>query len=612
MKKYFNIKKGFTLIELILVIGVGLAMSFTAFQSMSHKQEQLKASIVGQQIKNVGEAVNVYVSNHYDALSTLSNSTGTTTDVGPRTCTAASSSCVITTTTLTNEGLLPPTFSGKNAFNSTYTIVLKRSGTSPYYTISGLVTTTDPWKGPGNVIRYDWLGTAMQSAGLDSGMTRDIATRVNGYNGQWVVDNTSYSNITQLGQLAYITGYGSNSYSVYLRRDGVLPMTGQLNMNGNDIGNARNITASGTGNFGGNLATNGYSNTDMPTGWNGIRTGDVAATGTFGALKDGTTGSAGQLAAYMNKYGNIYSSNRITTDGFMTAGSYITSGDSITAAKDINAGNWLTAKNGLGNRLRIGGDNNGDYDIVFQPSSTGSNVVGFFSEGAATAFDFSFRGSVSALNTAGTQRGVYLDGNTGQINANSWISAKSGYGDTISIGGDAAGNDYEIRLGTDKPLTIYSPNKASASSIVFQVGGASSLGGDTKVSGNITASGNINGAYFQPTSTVAVGGTCASTGLMSKDSEGFLLSCQSGKWERQFNPAVTIRNDGVWAKNSDFQACNSDEVVVGGGGQCEEPGSHYIHYSAPSNNGWSIDCFPSNPSTGVDKGSLTYAICMKK
>ena len=611
MKKYFNIKKGFTLIELILVIGVGLAMSFTAFQSMSHKQEQLKASIVGQQIKNVGEAVNVYVSNHYDALSTLSNSTGTTTDVGPRTCTAASSSCVITTTTLTNEGLLPPTFSGKNAFNSTYTIVLKRSGASPYYTISGLVTTTDPWKGPGNAIRYDWLGTAMQSAGLDSGMTRDIATRVNGYNGQWVVDNTSYSNITQLGQLAYITGYGSNSYSVYLRRDGVLPMTGQLNMNGNDIGNARNITASGTGNFGGNLATNGYSNTDMPTGWEGIRTGDIAATGTFGALKDGTTGSAGQLAAYMNKYGNIYSSNRITTDGFMTAGSYITSGDSITAAKDINAGNWLTAKNGLGNRVRIGGDATGDYDIVFQPSSNGNNIVGFFSEGVSTAFDFSFRRSVSALNTAGTQRGVYLDGNTGQINANSWISAKSGYGDTISIGGDAAGNDYEIRLGTDKPLTIYSPNKASASSIVFQVGGASSLGGDTTVSGNITASGNINGAYIQPNATAVVGGACSSTGLISKDNAGFILSCQSGKWQRQFNPAVTIRNDGVWAKNSDFQACNSDEVVVGGGGECEEPGGHYIHYSAPLNNGWSIDCYQSS-SSGTDKGSLAYAICMKK
>lgn len=611
MKKYFNIKKGFTLIELILVIGVGLAMSFTAFQSMSHKQEQLKASIVGQQIKNVGEAVNVYIANHYDALSTLSNSTGITTDVGPRTCTAASSSCVITTTTLTNEGLLPPTFSGKNAFNSTYTIVLKRSGASPYYTISGLVTTTDPWKGPGNAIRYDWLGTAMQSAGLDSGMTRDIATRVNGYNGQWVVDNTSYSNITQLGLLAYITGYGSNSYSVYLRRDGVLPMTGQLNMNGNDIGNARNITASGTGNFGGNLATNGYSNTDMPTGWEGIRTGDIAATGTFGALKDGTTGSAGQLAAYMNKYGNIYSSNRITTDGFMTAGSYITSGDSITAAKDINAGNWLTAKNGLGNRVRIGGDATGDYDIVFQPSSNGNNIVGFFSEGVSTAFDFSFRGSVSALNTAGTQRGVYLDGNTGQINANSWISAKSGYGDTISIGGDAAGNDYEIRLGTDKPLTIYSPNKASASSIVFQVGGASSLGGDTTVSGNITASGNINGAYIQPNATAVVGGACSSTGLISKDNAGFILSCQSGKWQRQFNPAVTIRNDGVWAKNSDFQACNSDEVVVGGGGECEEPGGHYIHYSAPLNNGWSIDCYQSS-SSGTDKGSLAYAICMKK
>lgn len=35
-------------------------------------------------------------------------------------------------------------------------------------------------------------------------------------------------------------------YSVYLRRDGTRPMTGDLNMGGNDIKNAVNINASGT------------------------------------------------------------------------------------------------------------------------------------------------------------------------------------------------------------------------------------------------------------------------------------------------------------------------------------------------------------------------------
>lgn len=596
-------------------------MSFTAFQSMSHKQEQLKADIVGQQIKNVGEAVNIYIANHYDALSTLSNSTGITTDVGPRTCTAASSSCVITTTTLTNEGLLPPTFSGKNAFNSAYTIVLKRSGTSPYYTISGLVTTTDPWKGPGNVIRYDWLGTAMQSAGLDSGMTRDIATRVNGYNGQWVVDNTSYSNITQLGQLAYITGYGSNSYSVYLRRDGVLPMTGQLNMNGNDIGNARNITASNTI-TGGILHSKGNVIAHNEYGHQLTIGGDA-----LGNDFDIRIGPGGK--GYLGVLSTDQSPVTLAANGTLLARSPTTSLTSVSldgttgnilATGDITGGGWVKAKNGYGDIIGLGGDAAGnDYEIKMESDSKSLAIFAPFLPAAEKILRVSntvWDKNTGNIITNGVETfSLFKSGDlttAGNITSKKEIMATNGYGDTLAIGGDAAANDYEIRLGTDKPLTIYSPNKASASSIVFQVGGASSLGGDTKVSGNITASGNINGAYFQPTSTVAVGGTCASTGLMSKDSEGFLLSCQSGKWERQFNPAVTIRNDGVWAKNSDFQACNSDEVVVGGGGQCEEPSSHYIHYSAPSNNGWSIDCFPSNPSTGVDKGSLTYAICMKK
>lgn len=35
-------------------------------------------------------------------------------------------------------------------------------------------------------------------------------------------------------------------YSVYLRRDGTLPMTGDLNMGGKSINNAKDITAAGT------------------------------------------------------------------------------------------------------------------------------------------------------------------------------------------------------------------------------------------------------------------------------------------------------------------------------------------------------------------------------
>jgi hypothetical protein len=70
----------------------------------------------------------------------------------------------------------------------------------------------------------------MQSAGIDSGMTRDSSSKVSGFNGAWTASATDYPNIDKTGQLAYQTGYGTYNYSVFLRRDGTLPMTGDLNM----------------------------------------------------------------------------------------------------------------------------------------------------------------------------------------------------------------------------------------------------------------------------------------------------------------------------------------------------------------------------------------------
>jgi hypothetical protein len=69
---------------------------------------KIMASAVGQQMKQIGEAVNGYINIRYDKLSTLSNAAGTGTDPGPRTC--SGSVCEITYQTLINEGLyLQPT-----------------------------------------------------------------------------------------------------------------------------------------------------------------------------------------------------------------------------------------------------------------------------------------------------------------------------------------------------------------------------------------------------------------------------------------------------------------------------------------------------------------------
>lgn len=373
-------KKGFTLLELVLVLGVGASITFMKFQDMVNDQEYTQARLAGEQIKQLGDAVNKYISIRYDKISTLNNAAGTGTDPGPRTCSSATNVCAITYQTLVNEGLLPSTYSGVNNFRSGYNITLKRTGTSPNYIINGLVSTSGAWINNGK-IRYDLLGRAIQSAGIDSGMSKST-TQADGYNGMWTASFADYGVSAPAGILTYRVGYDSALYSVYLRRDGTLPMTGDLDMGGHDVENARNIIASGGGQFGGNVTTNGINPSDLPPGWaGGIRTNDIVATATIAVVPLGKTAasvaSAADMAVYMDRFGNIGASNN------------------ISSAKTITAGTTITA---------------------------GGEVI-----------------------------------------------AHNGYGDTIAMGGDAAGGaaaDYEIRLGSNKPLVIYSPNSTQYSTVM--------------------------------------------------------------------------------------------------------------------------------------------------
>ncbi|WP_431021597.1 shufflon system plasmid conjugative transfer pilus tip adhesin PilV [Escherichia coli] len=273
-------KKGFSLLELILVLGVGSMMAFMRFQDMKTEQENVMANAVGQQMKQVGEAVNGYINIRYDKLSTLSNAAGTGTDPGPRTC--SGSVCEITYQTLINEGLLPSTYTGTNANKSSYKIILKRDGTSPNFVINGLITTANPWS-EGGKTRYDLLGKAMQTAGIDSGMTKTTSSAY-GYSGQWSETSANFNNITSAGQLAFRVGFNSALYSVYLRRDGTLPMTGDLNLDGHNINNVDALNATG------NITTTGD-----------LQARNIKATGKIDA--DGNI-SAGNWMWAKNGYGD--------------------------------------------------------------------------------------------------------------------------------------------------------------------------------------------------------------------------------------------------------------------------------------------------------------------
>ena len=487
-------KKGFTLTEVALVLTIATIIGFLTFNQFIKKEEIKKAEFAGDQIKLIGDSVNAYISNHYDTLSTLTNSTGTSTDLGPRTCTAATNSCTITVATLVNEGLLPSSYSGKNVYGASYNIILKRNGVSPYYKMNGLVITTTPLKTDNTNIRYDLLGAAMGKAGIDSGMTRDSSSMVSGFNGAWTATNTNYSNINQSGLLAYQAGYGTYNYSVFLRRDGTLPMTGDLNMGSQDINNAVNITASGattsgtlkstdstsvgtnlsvgtsltvgtTGRFGGRVATRGYDPDDVPSTWGGgLRTLDVLGSGTLAVVKSGSTGASGDWAAYLTNNGNIWASNNITSAATINAAGRIT-GNEIYAGTENYAGNWFRT---LGN----GG-------IYFQKYGGGLYMA---DTNTITAY-----GGKNIQTSAGL------------------------YGSYIN----SSGNMYAA--------------------------------GSLQVNGNITSSSQIvaNGRlttneFLQINGVAGAGGGCSPNGVVGRDSSGAILSCTNGVWKSAGGSTVRV------------------------------------------------------------------------
>lgn len=419
-----NIKKGFSLLELILVLGVGTMVAFMKFQDMRNEQENILASAVGQQMKQIGEAVNGYINIRYDKLALLSNATGTGTDPGPRACNG--SVCEISYQTLVNEGLLPSSYTGINAQKSPYKILLKRDGTSPNYVINGVITTAASWTENDN-IRYDLLGKAMFSAGIDSGVTK-TSTAVSGYNEQWTETSTNFNNITTPGQLAFRVGYNSALYSVYLRRDGTLPMTGDLNMGGNNISNVKNITASG----------------------------------------------------------------KITTTDDIS-GNNISANGQIRSIGNIISGANLISHNGYGNPLTIGGDNAGDD---FEIKLSGQKQLDILSDNSAP-ITLAANGNIEVRNPQNGVVGVNLN-HDGSINTIGKITA----------------------------------------------------------SGNITSSQIISAQYLKTNQIIVAGATCSDNGLIAKDSEGSSLNCVNGKWTKlllkptmyhlEFEPMATTGGGNIY------------------------------------------------------------------
>lgn len=588
--------KGFTLLELVLVLGVGASITFMKFQDMVNDQEYTQARLAGEQIKQLGEAVNKYISIRYDKISTLANAAGTGSDPGPRTCSSTTNVCAITYQTLVNEGLLPTTYSGMNNFRSGYNITLKRTGASPNYVVNGLVSTSGAWINNGK-IRYDLLGRAIQSAGIDSGMSKST-TQADGYNGMWTASFADYGVSAPAGILTYRVGYDSALYSVYLRRDGTLPMTGDLDMGNHDIDNAKNITASGGGQFGGNVTTNGIDPSDLPQGWaGGIRTNDVVATATIGVVPYGKTAasvaSVPDMAVYMDRFGNIGASNSITSNKTISAGT------SINAGTTINAGGEITAHNGYGDAISLGGDASGgsaaDYEIrlgsnkqltIFSPNSTQYSTV---------------------MNV---NRNLTVNERIGSMGANP-NNLPSGWAGGLRTWDVLAGGTIAVLPAgvTDASKITNTSNLAATMDQNGNIYASSNI-----ISGNtITANGRIAAnEYIQMNGIAVVNAACSPNGLQGRTSTGALVSCVNGLWAQGGYTVSVYRvgytNAAAGSSSNNYQTNNMGNhlfCALTGNQEADGLTKHVI--VSKTANGWVLEQRITLWPSGID--TWAYANC---
>jgi prepilin-type N-terminal cleavage/methylation domain-containing protein len=291
-----NKQKGFTLIELILVLGIS-ALAFISFIEMEQKKAEVEASRnAGDQISELGQALSQYINEEYSNL--VTNIPNGTTVTIPLTALQSNTG---TTGIFNNRELLPTNYSTSAIFPTPIPINLTLYLTNKNNQMLGLILSDGAITDKTGATRYDWMGVAMKKMGVAGGMSFLTANTLSGLNGSWSIDNTNFANINQAGLVGYRVNYQGSLDNTYLRLDGMYPMNGNLNMGNYNINNATDISYSGWlyGNNGmlNNLVSGTITNagTITTTGINGKTTSSKTA-----AINTTNANYTGGNASYAN------------------------------------------------------------------------------------------------------------------------------------------------------------------------------------------------------------------------------------------------------------------------------------------------------------------------
>ena len=229
--------RGFTLIEVAIA---AVLMAMVTAWGLYFQAQQVRTQIADSQadrLVTLNNAVNSYESANFQALAAGTSVAGVANAYAP------------TLTELMNLGLLEPGFNATNLYGGSYTLALSQTPTgcvAPACNISGYVALTSPITDGVGRPDDSLIGEALKRAGGDAAVSTTASPgTVSGLNGTWSMANP-VGNRADI--LAMRNGYASQGFAQFLRRDGTLPMLGNLNMGSNDLTNVNTLNSTNISN----------------------------------------------------------------------------------------------------------------------------------------------------------------------------------------------------------------------------------------------------------------------------------------------------------------------------------------------------------------------------
>lgn len=342
----------------LLSIGIGatIAIAFATVGLWQKREEMLSQQMAaqGDVLKDIGNAVSAkYLSLYYSNLVTGTSVPGIANQYAP------------TMAELEAINVVPAGYSTTSAYGTPYVISLTKTPAgcvAPSCDIAGLVyiagAITDP--STGHPLTLDDGAAAV---GGDGGYS-DLAApgSISGPDGEWSQPNPMGS---VAGVLAMRVGYGSSGWSAYVRRDGSLPMEGDLNFKGttgtrHNIDNAATVNAQTVV-----AAAGGNVKIGNSTVYGDATNSAIYQNGSLFLQHPDGSGADIAVVGNVNSQGTVNASGNVNATGSMWSNGQITTNSNVYLAQNG------TSVLGAG-QLQV----NAGGNLFLNPWSGGTTIVG--------------------------------------------------------------------------------------------------------------------------------------------------------------------------------------------------------------------------------------------